>query len=114
MQDKPPEAAPAKYTMKAGHESAPQALGVTPAEGDLRPWDLDSKLRVVKGRYPRLEAPLKVTGRAKYTYDVKLPGMLWAKMVRASIPAGEVVSVDTSKAEALAGVKAVWVAPTKK
>ena len=34
--------------------------------------------------------------------------MLWAKMVRASVPAGQIVKIDTSKAEALPGVKAVW------
>ena len=49
-----------------------------------------------------------MTGRAKYTYDVRLPGMLWAKMVRAPIPAGKIVRIDTAKAERLTGVKAVW------
>jgi xanthine dehydrogenase YagR molybdenum-binding subunit len=78
------------------------------AAGDLLPWDLDSKLRVVKGRQPRLEGPAKVTGKARYTLDVNLPGMLWARMVRASVPAAEIVKIDTRKAEALPGVKAVW------
>ncbi len=57
---------------------------------------------------PRAEAPLKVTGRATYTYDVKLPGMLYGRMIGAEIPAGEILSIDTSRAEALPGVKAVW------
>ena len=34
--------------------------------------------------------------------------MLWGRMVRATVPAGEIVKIDTSKAEALPGVKAVW------
>ena len=67
----------------------------------------------MKGRHPRLEAPQKVTGRAKYTYDVRLPGMLWAKMVRAPIPAGKIVRIDTTKAERLEGVKAVWTTDAK-
>jgi xanthine dehydrogenase YagR molybdenum-binding subunit len=97
-----------KHTIKAGSPASPQPLDVNVADGDLRPWDLDSKLRVVKGRQPRLEGSLKVTGRAKYTFDVALPGMLWGKMVRARVPAGEIVKIDTSKASALPGVKAVW------
>ena len=64
-------------------------------------------------RHPRIEAPLKVTGRAKYTYDVKLPGMLYGRMIGAAIPAGEVVSIDTAAAEALPGVRAVWTAEQK-
>ena len=96
------------FQVKVGPAEAPVMLDVHPAAGDLKPWDLDSRFTHVKGRHPRLEAPLKVTGRATYTYDVRLPGMLWAKMVRAPIPAGKIVRIDTSKAERLAGVKAVW------
>jgi xanthine dehydrogenase YagR molybdenum-binding subunit len=97
-----------KHTVKVGHASNPQTLEVSAAEGDLKPWDLDSKLRAVGGRHTRLDGPLKVTGKAKYTFDIQVPGMLWAKMVRASVPAAEIVKIDTSKAEALPGVKAVW------
>ncbi len=109
QQQPPKETTPTvTFTVKAGLAAAPQTLEVKAAEGDLKPWDLDSKLRVVKGRHPRLEAPQKVTGRAKYTFDVSLPGMLWGKMVGARIPAGDIVKIDTAKAEALPGVKAVW------
>ena len=96
------------FQVKVGPAESPVTLEVHPAAGDLKPWDLDSRLRSVKGRHPRLEAPQKVTGEAKYTYDVRLPGMLWAKMVRAPIPAGKIVRIDTAKAERLKGVKAVW------
>lgn len=102
------EATLTPHRAKAGHASAPQSMEVKLTAGDLPPWDLDSKLRVVKGRQPRLEGPAKVAGKARYTLDVKLPGMLWARMVRASVPAAEIVRIDTSKAEALPGVKAVW------
>ncbi len=97
-----------RFEVKVGPVDEPVTLEVHPAAGDLRPWDNDSRLRRVAGRYPRLEAPEKVTGRARYTYDVRLPGMLWAKMVRAPIPAGTILRIDTSKAERLPGVKAVW------
>jgi xanthine dehydrogenase YagR molybdenum-binding subunit len=98
----------AQHQVKAGMPASPETLTVNLPEGDLPPWDLDTKLAVVKGRHPRLEAPLKVTGRAKYTFDVQVPGMLWGKMVRAAVPAGEIVKIDTSAAEALPGVRAVW------
>jgi xanthine dehydrogenase YagR molybdenum-binding subunit len=102
------EAPTVTFTVKAGIPGAPQTLEVHAAEGDIKPWDLDSQLRVVKGRQTRLEGPQKVTGRAKYTFDVSLPGMLWGRMVGASVPAAEIVKIDTSRAEALIGVKAVW------
>ena len=109
QQETPKKDAPTvTYKVKAGHASAPTVLEVHAAEGDIQPWDLDSKLRVVKGRQPRLDGPQKVTGRAKYTFDLNVPGMLWGKMVRASVPAGEIVKIDTARAEALPGVKAVW------
>jgi xanthine dehydrogenase YagR molybdenum-binding subunit len=101
------------FEIKAGPTENPVSLTVHPAAGDLRPWDNESRLRTVKRRHPRLEAPLKVTGRAIYTYDVRLPGMLWAKMVRATIPAGKIVRIDTAKAERLSGVKAVWTTDAK-
>jgi xanthine dehydrogenase YagR molybdenum-binding subunit len=104
-----------KFTTKAGLPSAPQVKQVEVPQGDIKPWDLDSwkAFEQVGKRHPRLEAPLKVTGRAKYTYDVKLPGMLYGRMIGTSVPAGEIVSIDTSKAEALPGVKAVWTAEQK-
>jgi xanthine dehydrogenase YagR molybdenum-binding subunit len=108
-----PEAPTVKFKVNAGHASNPTTIEVNAAEGDLPPWDLDSKLRIVKGRQPRLEGPLKVTGRAKYTYDVTLPGMLWGKMVRASVPAAGIVKIDVAKAKAHPGVKAVWTTDSK-
>ncbi len=101
------------FQVKVGPAENPVTFEVHTAPGDLKPWDLDSRLRTVKGRHPRLEAPQKVAGRAKYTYDVKLPGMLWAKMVRAPIPAGRIVRIDAAKAEQLKGVEAVWTTDAK-
>src|SRR6185436_6941619 len=103
-----PQIPTVKMKAKAGFEGKPVEMDINPAEGDLKPWDLDTKFGVMKGRYPRIEGPLKVTGRAKYTYDIKLPGMLWGRMVGSKVPHAEVVKIDTSKAEALPGVKAVW------
>ena len=55
----------------------------------------------------RGEGPDKVTGKARYTADVLLPGMLWGKVLRSPFPHARIVSIDTSKARALPGVHAV-------
>lgn len=108
QQPEQPKVPTFKHTMKAGMAGDARPLEVNIAEGDLKPWDLDSQLRVVGKPHTRMDGPQKVTGRAKYTFDIQLPGMLWGKMVRASVPAAEILGIDTSKAEAMPGVKAVW------
>ena len=56
---------------------------------------------------PRVDAIEKVTGRAVYGPDLKVPGMLYGKVLRSSLPHARILNVDTSKAESLPGVKAV-------
>ena len=55
----------------------------------------------------RVEGPLKVTGSARYTADVQLPGMLWLAYTRSDRPHARIVSVDVSDARAVEGVHAV-------
>jgi carbon-monoxide dehydrogenase large subunit len=55
----------------------------------------------------RVEGPLKVTGRARYTADVQLPGLLWAKFLLSPHAHARIVSVDTTAARAIPGVHAV-------
>src|SRR6202035_1067498 len=54
-----------------------------------------------------LDGPDKVTGAARYTFDVSLPGMLHAKVLRSPHPHARILSIDTRRAEALPGVVAV-------
>src|SRR5258708_2266634 len=49
----------------------------------------------------------KVTGRAAFAADTTMPGMIWGKVKRSPHPHARIRSIDTSKAEALPGVKAV-------
>ncbi|MDR2018884.1 MAG: xanthine dehydrogenase family protein molybdopterin-binding subunit [Syntrophobacterales bacterium] len=56
---------------------------------------------------PRKDGPLKATGKAEYTVDVTLPGMLVGKVLRSPYPHARILNIDTSKAERLPGVKAV-------
>src|SRR5512145_1735095 len=54
----------------------------------------------------RIDGREIVTGRAKYTHDVKLRGMLIGKILRSPRAAAEVVSIDLAPALAVPGVKA--------
>ena len=55
----------------------------------------------------RGEGPDKVTGKSIYAADVSLPGMLWGKALRSPFPHARIVSIDTSQAKAVPGVRAV-------
>ena len=59
---------------------------------------------------PQISARSKVSGRAPYAGDIKFPGMLHAKVLRSPYPHARIVSIDTSAARALPGVKAVLTA----
>jgi 4-hydroxybenzoyl-CoA reductase alpha subunit len=62
---------------------------------------------LVGKRVPRTDSLVKVTGAAKYTGDMVLPGMLYGKVLRSPYAHAKIVNIDTSKAERLPGVKAV-------
>jgi CO/xanthine dehydrogenase Mo-binding subunit len=57
---------------------------------------------------PRLESRDKVTGRADYTHNLVLPGMLHVKVFRATIAHGRIRSIDISAAQSHPGVHSVW------
>ncbi|KUF09174.1 xanthine dehydrogenase family protein molybdopterin-binding subunit [Pseudoponticoccus marisrubri] len=65
------------------------------------------EFRLVGTRPDRPDGLDKVTGRARYGADISAPGMLWGAVVRSPHAHARIVSIDTSRAEALEGVKAV-------
>ena len=71
------------------------------------PWGEDAQLTIVGQRAARADALEKVTGVARYTADVELPGMLHAAILRAPVANGRVVSLDLSPALAIPGVRGV-------
>jgi xanthine dehydrogenase YagR molybdenum-binding subunit len=71
-------------------------------------WPPAEKRSLMGKRISRIDAPLKTTGAAKYSYDINRPGMLWAKMVTSPHPKADFEDIDTSAAEALPGVVTVW------
>ena len=65
------------------------------------------KFSIVGKRETRIDAFDKVTGRAKYAIDLKIAGMLHAKLLRSPYPHARVTHIDSTKAEKLPGVKAI-------
>jgi len=76
-------------------------------------WPINDKLKNIGKRVKRIDAIDKVTGKAKYTSDMKLPGMLYAKMLRSTVPHAEIRSIDISKAASLPGVYAIHLIENK-
>src|SRR5690348_2747076 len=66
-----------------------------------------SALRLVGHRPIRPDGVDKVTGRANFGADMTMPGMLWGKIKRSPHAHARIVSINTDKAMALPGVKAV-------
>jgi 4-hydroxybenzoyl-CoA reductase subunit alpha len=62
---------------------------------------------VIGKRLPRVDGVMKVTGKAKYTTDLVLPGMLHGKIIRSPYPHARILNIDTSKAEKLLGVRTI-------
>ncbi len=58
-------------------------------------------------RIPKIDAVEKATGRAQYIQDLKLPGMLYGKILYSKFAHARIVKIDASRAKALAGVHAV-------
>jgi xanthine dehydrogenase YagR molybdenum-binding subunit len=73
------------------------------------PLPANAELTYIGKPTERYDGPAKAMGKGKYTADVNLPGMLYARLVDATIPHGRIVSIDTSVAEKVPGVRAVHV-----
>lgn len=102
------------YCRCTGYQSVFNAI--QSAAGELRgegpvpfvePETPSQPLNVVGRSVPRPEEVAKVTGKARYTDDYVFPGMLTGLTKRGDYPHARILSIDTSKAEALPGVRAV-------
>jgi xanthine dehydrogenase YagR molybdenum-binding subunit len=105
-------AAPAKKTVQMpvgvpGYTLVDEARDVPVSEPPV--WPINKDLKYVGQSIERYDGHEKVSGRAKYTSDIQLPGMLYAKFVNASVPHAKVLSIDTTAAEKYPGVRGVHV-----
>ena len=63
--------------------------------------------KIIGKSFLRTDSVQKVTGKALYSADIRLPGLLYAKIVRPPAHGAKLTSADTSAAEAKPGVKVV-------
>ncbi len=85
--------------------AADQALDARPRPDDEQ--DQQRDLQVVGHGVTRYDAPDKVTGRARYTGDIRLPDMLHGKILGSRVAHGIIRRIDTARARELPGVLAV-------
>ncbi len=97
---------PALHIEKSRGEDGKEQIQVV-EEAQVAPWERDATFSVVGRGVPRVEGVEKVTGRARYSYDIRLPGQLYARVLRSPHAHARIVSIDTSRAEALPGVYAI-------
>ena len=65
-------------------------------------------LKEVGKPHPRIDGPVKATGAAEYVQDMVLTGMLYGRILVSPHAHAKIVSIDTSQAEAMEGVYAVF------
>src|ERR687885_2720607 len=70
-------------------------------------WGPNDRHALLNHRLTRVDGPVKVSGAARYTYDVRLPGMLYGRVVRSPHAHARVLRVDASAARRMPGVRAI-------
>ncbi|HXU80246.1 MAG TPA: xanthine dehydrogenase family protein molybdopterin-binding subunit [Polyangia bacterium] len=98
-----------KVKTQVGFRGHVKELEVDIPEGEPAPWGMDAQLKIVGTDVPRIDGVLKVTGRAKYTYDKHPKGMLWGKILHSPWGAATIKALDLTEAKASPGVRAVHV-----
>ena len=87
-----------RFKVQSSDNLEPETLNLKPET---------SNLAVVGKPFPRNDAIAKVTGAAKYTDDYQFAGMLHGATLRAKFPHAKILLIDTTKAKAFPGVRAV-------
>ncbi len=84
-----------------------QRFDTEPGAADEHERDQERDHSIVGRSVTRYEAPDKVTGQAEYTADIKLPGMIYGKILGSTVAHGLIKKIDTTKAREVPGVLAV-------
>jgi len=104
---------PRKTKIRLGLPGHYKEVEVSLPETEPVPWDIEEDLKVVGKRVPRVDGPDKAGGRARYTFDLQIPGMLHGAMLRCPFPHARLKRIDTARAKAHPGVRAVLVLEEK-
>jgi xanthine dehydrogenase YagR molybdenum-binding subunit len=78
---------------------------------NLPGWGPNDKHTLLNHRVTRVDGPLKATGAANYTYDIRLPNMLYGRILRCPHAHAKVKNFDSTAASRMPGVKAIIQAP---
>lgn len=73
----------------------------------MKTYEEKENFSIIGTNYPKIDGEEKVTGRAVYAGDIMLPGTFYCKFVRSPHAHAKILSIDTSEAEKLPGVKAI-------
>jgi xanthine dehydrogenase YagR molybdenum-binding subunit len=90
----------------AGRQQPPAATGTTASPELVRKYAWPEKPTIIGTSVKRLDGPDKVTGRAKYTFDINRPGLIYGRIVRSPHPHARIVAIDLSDAQKAPGVRA--------
>ncbi len=97
-----------KVSALVGYEGNTKTIEYEVPAGEPGVWGADHAFSIAGVKdVPRLDAIEKVTGRAKYSFDINRPNMLEAVLVTCPYAHARVGKVDTAAAEKMPGVKAV-------
>jgi len=77
-------------------------------------WGPNDKHAILNKHITRVDAPLKACGIAEYSYDKRLPGMLYGRILRSPHAHARVTRLDISAAEKIPGVRAIVIVPGEK
>ena len=100
----PPKTKKVKSTITVNGEEKEVEIEVLDVEAS---WGKPEDRKYVGSRMTRLDGYDKVTGRAKYTYDINLPGMLNGAILRSPHAKARITAINIDAAKALPGVKSV-------
>ncbi len=92
---------------RLSYGSVAEAAAMLPVPANVRPKD-PKEFKLIGNPLKRLDTADKVSGRAQFGIDVRLPGMVYAVIARCPVFGGTVAAFDSSKAKAVPGVKDVF------
>ncbi len=84
-----------------------ESWALVDADDELAPWPANEALTVVGTPARRLDGIMRVTGAARYTVDISLPGMLHAAVLRSPLAHARVTGLDLAAARRVPGVRTV-------
>src|SRR5205823_4908037 len=91
---------------RLSYGSLAEAAASLPAPAGIRLRD-PKQFRLIGASVKRLDTLDKITGRAQFGIDTRLPGMLYAVVERCPVFGGKVASFDAARTKSVPGVKAV-------